>query len=213
MTRVLAASCFSLGLVCAAIAADKEPTRQIGVASIDITPAYPIRLSGYAVRKTEATNAVQKLWTKALAIGSDKEGPAILITVDNTGVPKHVRDEVVARMAKKKKIDPSRIAVCSSHSHTAPYLAGYLPTLFGAPLPSEHQAHFERYTRELADAMEKAALEALKNRKPGRLSWAQGKAGFAANRRTKGGPVDHDLPMLAVTDAKGKLRAILANYA
>ena len=195
-----------------ALAADRSPTRSIGVARIDITPNYPIRLSGYAVRKTEATNAVQKLWAKALAIGSDKEGPAILITVDNTGVPKHVRDEVVARLAKRK-LNSSRVTICSTHTHTAPYLDGYLPTLFGEPLPPDHQVNVLRYTRELTDAIERVALRALKNRKPGRLSWAQGRAGFVANRRTKGGPVDHDLPMLAVTDTKGKLRAILANYA
>src|ERR1044072_955422 len=134
-------------VVTAASAANERPY-QVGVSSVDITPSYPIRLSGYAARKTEATNAVHKLWAKALAIGSDREGPAILITVDNTGVPKHVRDEVVARLAKKK-IDPARIAVCSTHSHTAPHLAGDLPTLFGEPLPPEQQEHVERYTREL----------------------------------------------------------------
>jgi hypothetical protein len=88
-----------------------------------------------------------------------------------------------------------------------------LPTLFGEPLPPEHQQHIERYTSGLIDALEKVALEALKERQPGKLSWGQGKAGFAANRRTKGGPVDHDLPMLAVTDANEKLRAIFVNYA
>ena len=137
---------------------------------------------------------------------------AILITVDNTGVPKHVRDEVVARLAKRK-IDPSRIAICSSHSHTAPYLAGYLPMLFGEPLPPEHQTHVERYTRELTDKIEAVALEALKDRKPGKLAWGQTKAAFAANRRIKGGPVDHDLPVLVATDRKGNLRALLVNYA
>lgn len=195
-----------------AAAGTAEPPRLIGVAAVDITPQYPIRLSGYAVRTTEATNFVQRLWVKALAIGSDPEGPALLITVDNTGVPKAVRDAVVARLAKRK-LDGDRIAICSSHSHTTPYLAGYLPTLFGAPLPAEHQAHVDRYTRELVDAIERAALQALKNRKPGRLSWGQTQAAFAANRRTKGGPVDHDLPLLVVSDLKGKPRAILVNYA
>src|SRR5688500_4597310 len=33
-------------------------------------------------------------------------------------------------------------------------------------------------------------------------------ADLAINRRTKGGPVDHDLPVLAVRDADGKLRAV-----
>src|SRR5205814_10285821 len=37
--------------------------------------------------------------------------------------------------------------------------------------------------------------------------------GFAANRRNKGGPVAHDLPVFVVTDPKDNVRAILANYA
>jgi putative membrane-bound dehydrogenase-like protein len=194
------------------IAATGESLVQVGVAKIDITPDYPIRLCGYAVRKKESEDVAQHLRAKALAIGSDKDGPAILITVDNTGVPASIRNEVAQRLSKKG-IKSERIALCSSHSHTAPCLAGNLPTLFGEPIPADHQAHIERYTRELIDSLEKVALEALKARQPCKLSWAQGSAGFAANRRTKGGPVDHDLPILVATDAKDNLRAILANYA
>ena len=76
-----------------------------------------------------------------------------------------------------------------------------------------HQLHVATYTAELTDAIEKVALDALKNRAPSRLGWAQGKAGFAANRRTKGGPVDHDLPVLTASDANGKLQALFLNYA
>jgi hypothetical protein len=192
--------------------AAREPSYQVGVARIDITPAHPIRLSGYAVRKSESIGVAQRLWVKALAIGSNQEGPALLITVDNTGVPAHIHDEVVKRL-QKQNIKPERITICSTHTHTAPYLDGYLPTLFGEPLPVAHQLHVASYTAQLTDAIEKVALVALKNRKPSQLSWARGQAGFAANRRTKGGPVDHDLPLLAVSDAKGKLRAMLLNYA
>src|SRR5438477_5285109 len=195
-----------VSLLGCATTSEKERLVQIGVAKIDITPSYPIRLSGYAARKHESEGVAQHLWAKALAIGGDKEGAAILLTVDNTGVPASVRDEVVRRLQKKKGINPERVALCSSHSHTAPCLAGNLPTLFGEPLPPEHQAHIERYTRDLIDALEKVAVNALKDRRPGKLSWGQGKAGFAANRRTKGGPVDHDLPILVVADAKDKIR-------
>src|SRR5262245_25926247 len=201
-----------LSLLCASGATEKLALVEVGVARIDITPTYPIRLSGYAARKKESEGVAQHLWAKALAIGSDKEGPSILLTVDNTGVPASVRNEIVQRL-QKKGIRPERIALCSSHSHTAPCLAGNLPTLFGEPIPPEHQAHIERYTRQLIDSLEKVALNALKARQPGKLSWAQGNAGFAANRRTKSGHVNHDLPILVVTDAKDKLRAILANYA
>src|SRR5437868_6171874 len=94
----------------------KESLTEVGVAKIDITPDYPIRLCGYAVRKKESEGVAQHLWAKALAIGSDKEEPAILITVDNTGVPASIRNEVAQRLLKKG-IKSERIALCSSHSH------------------------------------------------------------------------------------------------
>src|ERR1051326_5372619 len=210
-------SCLPIFLVCCSLvfglgAQAKDSVTEIGVAKIDITPNYPIRLCGYAVRKKESDGVAQHLWAKALAIGSDKDGPAILITVDNTGVPASLRNEVAERLVKKG-IASKRFALCSSHSHTAPCLAGNLPTLFGEPIPPEHQAHIERCTRELIDALEKVALESLKDRRLGKLSWGQTSAEFAANRRTKGGPVDHNLPILIATDANDQVRAILANYA
>src|SRR6185436_12921099 len=56
---------------------------EVGVAKVDITPSYPIRLCGYAVRKTESQGIAQHLYAKAVAVGSDEgpEGPAILLTV------------------------------------------------------------------------------------------------------------------------------------
>ena len=107
-------------IICGASAAGREPLREIGVAKIDITPDYPVRLSGYGNRRKESEGVTQHIFAKALAIGSDKEGPAILITVDNCGVPASVRDEVVRRLNQKKGIKPERVAVGSSHSHSAP---------------------------------------------------------------------------------------------
>ena len=96
----------AMAVLCAfsflALAADNDPGRLAGVARIDITPDYPVRLAGYAVRKQESEGVAQRLWAKALALGSDKEGPAILITVDNCGVPASVRDEVVRRLKGKR---------------------------------------------------------------------------------------------------------------
>src|SRR5204863_4322127 len=127
---------------------------------------------------------------------------------DNTGVPASIRNQVIQRLQKENKhISSDHVALCSSHSHTAPCLAGNLPTLFGEPMLPEHQAHVDRYTRELADALVKVSMEALRNRRLSSLAWGQGSAGFAANRRTKGGPVDHDVPLLVVTDSNDKLSA------
>ena len=43
----------------------------VGVAEVDITPDYPIRMTGYGNRKTESEGAEQRLKARALAIAGD----------------------------------------------------------------------------------------------------------------------------------------------
>jgi hypothetical protein len=83
----------------------------------------------------------------------------------------------------------------------------------------------DKFTAMLREKMIVVALAALADRRPAKLSWAQGKAEFAVNRRlivdgkhtgykaTPGGPVDHALPVLRAVDASGAVRAVLLNYA
>ncbi|MFL5518419.1 MAG: neutral/alkaline non-lysosomal ceramidase N-terminal domain-containing protein, partial [Gemmatimonadales bacterium] len=191
-------------------AADDPAPIPVGVASVDITPRYPVRLSGFGSRRAESEGLTQRIWAKALAIG--KEDPAVLLAVDNLGVSAEIVAELGKRLARKG-VKADRLAVTATHTHTAPMLRGVCPTLFGEPIPRAHQERIDRYTREFTDNLEKAALAALADRKPAKLSWGVGKVTFAINRRTKGGPVDHDLPVLAVRDLKGKLRAVWVNYA
>jgi len=204
---------FVVGLAQSNPSAAAETESVAGVAKVDITPDYPIRLSGYGGRRKEHEGVVHPVWAKAVAFGSDTQGPTVLITVDNLGVPDYLVTDVADRLQKKVNLPRERLAVCSSHAHTAPCLTNVAPTLFGEPIPAGHQAHIDRYTRELADKLEGVALAALKDRGPAKLAWGQGKVDFAHNRRTPGGPVDHDMPLLRVTDLDGTLRAILVNYA
>jgi len=191
--------------------AGSQDAYEVGVARIDITPTYPVRLSGFGFRRAESEGVTQRIWAKALAI--DDGTPTVLLTVDNLGIPARMVEEVAVRLEKKARLPRDRLAITATHTHTAPMLTGVAPTLFGMPIPKEHQEHIDRYTAELADKLEKVALAALADHKPARLSWGIGKVGFAINRRTKGGPVDHDLPILVVRDLKGKVRAIYLSYA
>jgi len=203
-----------LALVCAdgISAAAAAQVWQVGAAKVDVTPHYPIRLTGYAVRKKESEGIAQRLYARALAIGSDEQ-VAILITVDNCGVPAGVRNTVLERLSKQVHLTSERLAICSTHTHSGPWLEGFAPNIFGAPVSPEEQARVHRYTGELTEALEQVALQALKARTPAHLAWAKAQAGFAANRRTKGGPVDHDLPLLVVTAPDGALRAVFISYA
>ena len=111
-----------------------EPAEySVGVATQDITPKYAVRLSGFGSRRAESEGVTQRIFAKALAIG-DKE-PAVLISVDNLGVPANIRAEVAKRL-QKQGVSEERLAICASHTHTAPMLTNVAPTLFGMPIPS-----------------------------------------------------------------------------
>ncbi|MBO0698191.1 MAG: neutral/alkaline non-lysosomal ceramidase N-terminal domain-containing protein [Zavarzinella sp.] len=201
-------------LVSLPLLADAADTYRVGIAQIDITPSGPIRLNGFGFRRTESEGVYHRIWARALAIEDDDKEPALLIAVDVLGIPEHIRAEVARRLEKKTGLKPERLAITATHTHTAPMLKGANPTIFGVPIPKEHLAHIDQYTAEFLDKLEKVGVEALAQRTPARLSYAIGKVGFAANRRKKGGPVDHDLPVLFVHDADGKkVRAVYTSYA
>lgn len=187
---------------------------EVGVARVDITPDYPIRLHGYLSRTEESRGTAQRIWAKGLAIGAkDGRRRVVVVSVDSLGVPFEIVEEVAKRLQAKAGLPKSDFVVAASHTHSAPCLSGIAPNIFGKKIADNEQATIDRYTRELTDNLERVSLAALKDLKPGRLDWAQGRVGFANNRRTKGGPVDHALPVLRATDLDGKVRAILVNYA
>ncbi len=210
------------------VAASGAPV-PVGVAVVDITPDYPIRMVGYESRKTESDGVASRLKARALAIGGDGEagggGPSVLVAVDNCAVGSKVTEEVAARLEKKLGLKRERFVVCSTHTHCAPALSSGLDFIFGSPLPPEQKARIDRYTGTLTDAIEAAALSALRDRAPASLAWGQGRAGFAANRRVlkngkwvgfgvnPNGPVDPSLPVLTATDQAGKVRAVLFGFA
>lgn len=201
-----------------ALAADpltpaERATYAVGVAKIEITPGFPVRLNGFAGRLDESIGVTQPIFATALALGSDEDGPALLVTIDNLGIPADIAAKIATRLKTTAKIAPERIAISASHTHTAPMLSGANTTLFGVPIPPEHLVHIDRYTEELVDKLQQVALAALADRKPATLSWTIGSVGFARNRRTAGGPVDHDLPLLVARAPDGAIRAIYVSYA
>jgi neutral ceramidase len=196
-------------------------TMEVGVARVDITPTSPIRLAGYANReKSESTELIHRLEAKAIAFGSTAQNPAIFITVDLVGIPGWITANLREQLSKKMGIRPEQLVICASHTHGGPELGTLLNILqyrgnafTDSLLELTHLIHITEYVNLLSQKLEEVALAALRDRKPALVAWGQGQAGFARNRRTRGGPVDPSLPILRITDADGKLKAILVSYA
>ncbi|MGB0580066.1 MAG: neutral/alkaline non-lysosomal ceramidase N-terminal domain-containing protein, partial [Limisphaerales bacterium] len=181
-----------------------------GIARIDITPSYSVPLSGYGNRTRMSDGVEQRIWAKALAFNPGTDDVAVLLTVDNCGVPFHVRREVLRRL---KKIKPERFAILSSHTHSAPMLKGVLENIYSRDLTKEERTAMNRYTDDLTVSLVKVVQDAILNPIPARFSYGIGHSTMAENRRYGSGPTDDDVPVLQVEGEDGKILAVLANYA
>jgi hypothetical protein len=201
-----------------------KKTIEVGVASIDITPEGPILLAGYGDRKSESEGVLQPLFAKALAFGSDAQGVSVLITVDLIGIQWYMTKQLAENLSKKTGLSPSQFVICASHTHSGPEI-GNLINHFSRQLPPEEIGRINQYLEQLAIKLEHVALEAINNRKPSKVSWGEGRATFAMNRRrvvngksvnmapVPKGPVDNALPLLRITDPDGNLKAVMVSYA
>jgi putative membrane-bound dehydrogenase-like protein len=211
LIAILVAAVGSFGL-CRAADVDAD-VYQVGVAEVDITPAHPIRLNGFGGRRAESDGVNQKIFARAISIRhpNDRE-PLVLVTVDVLGITPSHRAELVKRL--QGVVSSERFAITATHTHCGPMVSGANPTLFGVPIPDEHLKNIDRYTVVFLDKLEQVIRESLKEPQASRLYWGVGSVGFAKNRRTAGGPTDHDLPVLVVRDAKTeKVRAMYVTYA
>lgn len=218
--------CLSASLVLFSLAsASADQGWKAAAAEVDITPQEPIRLSGYGSRTTPHEGVSMKLHAQALAVQWGDEKPAVMLTVDNCGVPATLRAEVLKRLeAARLPVEDTRLALHSTHTHCAPMLPGVLPFLFKEDMPDDQMQALLRYEEQLVSQMVKAVTGALASMEPASLEWSSGKVAFAKNRRFKTdkgfinslnpyGPTDWALPVLRVKNKEGQLKAIFTSYA
>jgi len=186
---------------------------RVGTARVGIAPDYPVLLSGYAARVAAVNEAGMAIHTRALALADGAGSTGVVMVVETCALPKAFRDRVAARIAAGHKLPSARVAILSTHTHYAPFVEGSIPWMFGRDFTADEAGAIRRYTAQLEDWVVEAADKALAGMRPATLEWNQGSVGFAANRRTPGGPVDHSLPTVVCRDAEGRVVGLWAKYA
>ena len=95
-----------------------------GIGRVDITPAGPIWMSGYAARTHASEGTLTPLWAKALALESGPGRKIVIVTTDVVGVPRVVVDEVAARVEKQHGLKRAPVShQCQPHPHRPGRLA------------------------------------------------------------------------------------------
>ncbi|MCL5744659.1 MAG: neutral/alkaline non-lysosomal ceramidase N-terminal domain-containing protein [Acidobacteria bacterium] len=187
-----------------------------GLAKTNITPREPIFMAGYGSRTHPSEGVLAELYVKALALEDEAGTRAVLVTSDLLGFPKNVAGAITSRAMSKYSLGRDRIALNSSHTHSGPVIGHMLAPAYD--ITAGQQVVIDRYTAWLVDRVVDTIGASLGNLTPAALTFSQETAGFAVNRRHANhrawpGPVDHDVPVLAVRAPGGQLRAAVFGYA
>ena len=192
---------------------------QAGAAAVDITPTESIWLAGDASRTRPSASVRQPIHAKALALRDDAGAVSVVVTLDLVGIRREWAEPIAARAATELHIPRERILFNASHTHSAPVVGdtSVYASIMGSYLEPQ-KAVIARYSEKLQGMIYDAIAKAVANLKPATLAFEQGYAGFAVNRRRVGhreypGPVDQDVPVLAVKGGDGRYIALLFGYA
>ena len=207
------------------VAPGGEGTWKAGAAKTVITPEEPLWMAGYGGRTEPADGTLHDLWVKALALEDAQGNRAVVVATDTLGIPKGIYDNVCAELSKRCGLDRARIMLNSSHTHCGPVLRGALLDIY--PLDDEQRSRIEAYSSRLEAKIVSTVERALGAMKPASLLRGSGVARFAVNRRENKsadvprlraegklrGPIDHEVPVLAVRSSEGALMAVVFGYA
>ncbi len=154
---------------------------KIGWAGKDITPDLPVNLQGqYDMRISKGVQDPLTLTALAVSAGSPRSDAVVFVSCDRAGIPCSIIERCRAAIrAKLPELDPLKIVMNATHTHTASDITGewYPPVPEGVMTPSAYGDFF-------VERVVEAVIEAWQVRKPGGVSWGLGTAVVGHNRRT-----------------------------
>ncbi len=198
-----------------------------GVAREKITPQQFMWMAGYAARTRPAEGTHADLWVRTLVVEDPHGNRGVLISLDLIGIDRRLSQELCESLAQRFGLRRAQIAICCSHTHTGPVVGKCLEPLHYRQLDAQQRQLVDQYEQQLTKKIGNSVAVAIADLRASSLTWGTGVATFAVNRRNNPagevpklrkesalqGPFDHDVPVLAVRDKQGKLRAVLFGYA
>ena len=211
--------------------ADEPPTLRAGAAAVDITPTqFPMNMPG-GFSANQAEKAHDPFHSRALVLDDGKTTVAMVV-VDVLGAGPEVLNEAKAIAAQQTGMDPEKMLICSTHTHSGPSVntrtetaAAYYKVFVEGIANSIIRAHAALRPAALGAASHPLPDEVFNRRwylKPGQMPLNP----FGKFDRVKmnpgtnptvidrpAGPTDPDITILSIQDTKRKPLALFANYA
>ena len=197
---------------------------QIGIARADITPPVGIYARNWGAAKHDVAQAIHRPLTLTAMIVTAATGGQTLILVEadlgGWKSPQTFR-HFLSRLHHELSVQPANLIFALSHTHSAPLLMDADDSLPGSGL---HQS----WMKELFESTARTVRQAMEGRFVGTIDWHAGRCGLATNRDlpdpnpsrkrivcgyNPDGHPDDALLVGRITDASGRVRATLVNYA
>jgi neutral ceramidase len=176
-----------IAFFCAAPVASSAEGLRGGLARIDITPAKPVMMFGYASRTNLSTGVHDPLSARAMALEQDGKR-LVLMSVELCGFYNGTAEPLRELILKRSGLEPAELFMSAIHTHSAP-----TPVF---DLSKGHSNNVE-YTRDLRDKLGDLARQALDRMTPLQIGVGSGASPIGANRRE------------AVRDSAGKTNIVL----
>ncbi len=204
-----------------------ETAWKAGVAKVCITPEKFMWMAGYGGRKEPANGKYTDLWAKSLVLEDATGRRAALVSFDLLGIDHQLATSICSELQQRFGLERRQVALAFSHTHSGPVVGGNLESLHYRLLDAEQQALIDQYAKTLQEHVVACVGQAIENLETAGLGWGSGTATFAVNRRNNReaevpalreqnalkGPIDHDVPVLAVRTPTGRLKAVVFGYA
>jgi len=187
---------------------------KMGAAKVNITPAVPVPMSGYAARDMPFTGIHDQLFATALYFKSP-ENSLLLITADVIGYNRPFIEKTREMISARIGIEPENILITAVHNHGGPVTKAY---------EKDVPETVENYVKELQENFISLSVQASENMVPIRMGIGKGYCEMNINRRAEfadGGiwlgrapdkPCDHEVSLVRFDDLNKRTLAVLINW-
>ena len=184
-----------------------------GFARLNITPDYPVPMSGYGDRKDPSKGVHDSLFVRATAF-SDGNNKALLISADVIGFSHDLWNEITDRIQEELNVRKEFVMLAAVHNHSGPVTRVYNEDSSSAVI---------RFVGELKDKIVEASRQAITALSPAAIGFGKGTCKMNINRRASNGrgettlgrnpyaPCDNEVAIVRVNVAN-KMKGMIINW-
>lgn len=205
---------FSLFFIWTQFGWSQQTSFYAGAAYMNITPAFPVPLSGYADRAQPSQGVHDSIYARAFVFEQGAT-QACIIQADLIGFSFEFVEELTGQIEIKTGIPAKNCLLVAAHNHGGPSTRAY-----GETATDHLTAYLDQLKKSLVDAVQMAWTK----REPARIGYGEGLCRMNINRRARhaeggiwlgrnpDGPCDHRVDVIRLENLAGKPLGLLINW-